>query len=98
MLRMSEPKPIPPPVGIAKTPRFKHPQHDFTHRPVAGCTSAAGRYDPAHGTHRSGCFPSPMIGLALKMLFGDTAKYLMLVAGLFFATFLIVQQARSSAG
>lgn len=34
-----------------------------------------------------------MIGLALKMLFGDTAKYLMLVAGLFFATFLIVQQA-----
>jgi putative ABC transport system permease protein len=34
-----------------------------------------------------------MIGLALKMLFGDTAKYLMLVAGLFIATFLIVQQA-----
>lgn len=34
-----------------------------------------------------------MIGLALKMLFGDTAKYLMLVFGLFFATFLIVQQA-----
>lgn len=34
-----------------------------------------------------------MIGLALKMLFGDTAKYLMLVMGLFFATFLIVQQA-----
>jgi len=34
-----------------------------------------------------------MIGLALKMLFGDTAKYLMLVGGLFFATFLIVQQA-----
>lgn len=34
-----------------------------------------------------------MIGLALKMLFGDTAKYLMLLAGLFFATFLIVQQA-----
>jgi len=34
-----------------------------------------------------------MIGLALKMLFGDTAKYLMLVAGLFLATFLIVQQA-----
>jgi putative ABC transport system permease protein len=27
------------------------------------------------------------------MLFGDSAKYLMLVAGLFFATFLIVQQA-----
>lgn len=27
------------------------------------------------------------------MLFGDTAKYVMLVAGLFFATFLIVQQA-----
>jgi putative ABC transport system permease protein len=40
------------------------------------------------------CFSRPrMIGLALKMLFGDTAKYLMLVAGLFFATFLIVQQA-----
>ena len=39
-------------------------------------------------------FPqSRMLGLALKMLFGDTAKYLMLVAGLFFATFLIVQQA-----
>jgi putative ABC transport system permease protein len=34
-----------------------------------------------------------MIRLALKMLFGDTAKYLMLVVGLFFATFLIVQQA-----
>ncbi len=34
-----------------------------------------------------------MFGLALKMLFGDTAKYLMLVVGLFFATFLIVQQA-----
>ena len=34
-----------------------------------------------------------MTSLALKMLFGDTAKYLMLVAGLFFATFLIVQQA-----
>lgn len=34
-----------------------------------------------------------MIRLALKMLFGDTAKYLMLVAGLFLATFLIVQQA-----
>lgn len=34
-----------------------------------------------------------MIGLALKMLFGDSAKYLMLVAGLFFATFLIIQQA-----
>ena len=29
-----------------------------------------------------------MIGLALKMLFGDTAKYLMLVAGLFFAALL----------
>ena len=27
------------------------------------------------------------------MLFGDTAKYLMLIAGLFFSTFLIVQQA-----
>jgi putative ABC transport system permease protein len=34
-----------------------------------------------------------MIGLALKMLFGESAKYLMLIAGLFFATFLIVQQA-----
>ncbi len=34
-----------------------------------------------------------MTGLALKMLFGDTAKYVMLIAGLFFATFLIVQQA-----
>ena len=33
-----------------------------------------------------------MIGLALKMLFGDTAKYLMLVFGIFFATFLILQQ------
>ncbi len=34
-----------------------------------------------------------MIRMALKMLFGDTAKYLMLVMGLFFATFLIAQQA-----
>jgi putative ABC transport system permease protein len=34
-----------------------------------------------------------MTALALKMLFGDTAKYLMLVAGLFFATFLMVEQA-----
>lgn len=34
-----------------------------------------------------------MLRLALKMLFGDTAKYLMLVVGLFFATFLIAQQA-----
>jgi putative ABC transport system permease protein len=33
-----------------------------------------------------------MIGLALKMLFGDTAKYLMLIFGIFFATFLILQQ------
>jgi putative ABC transport system permease protein len=33
-----------------------------------------------------------MLGLALKMLFGDTAKYLMLVAGLFVATFLMAQQ------
>ena len=39
-----------------------------------------------------------MIGLALKMLFGDTAKYLMLVAGLFLATFLIVQQASVFSG
>lgn len=33
-----------------------------------------------------------MFRLALKMLFGDTAKYLMLLAGLVFATFLMVQQ------
>jgi putative ABC transport system permease protein len=33
-----------------------------------------------------------MIRLALRMLFGDTAKYLMLVVGLFFATFLMAQQ------
>lgn len=33
-----------------------------------------------------------MIRLALKMLFGDTAKYLMLVAGLMVATFLMAQQ------
>ena len=33
-----------------------------------------------------------MLRLALKMLFGDTAKYLMLVAGLVFATFLMAQQ------
>ena len=33
-----------------------------------------------------------MIALALKMLFGESAKYLMLVAGLFFSSFLIVQQ------
>jgi putative ABC transport system permease protein len=33
-----------------------------------------------------------MTRLALKMLFGDTAKYLMLVAGLFVATFLMAQQ------
>jgi putative ABC transport system permease protein len=33
-----------------------------------------------------------MIRLALKMLFGDTAKYLMLVAGLTVATFLMAQQ------
>lgn len=39
-----------------------------------------------------------MTGLALKMLFGDTAKYLMLVAGLFLATFLIVQQASVFSG
>ncbi len=46
------------------------------------------------------CSPSPacyapairMTSLALKMLFGDTAKYLMLVAGLFFPTFLMIQQ------
>lgn len=34
-----------------------------------------------------------MFGLAIKMLFGDTAKYVMLLAGLVFATFLMVQQA-----
>jgi putative ABC transport system permease protein len=34
-----------------------------------------------------------MLRLALKMLFGDTAKYLMLIVGIFFATFLIAQQA-----
>lgn len=34
-----------------------------------------------------------MISLALKMLFGDSGKYLMLVAGLVFATFLMAQQA-----
>jgi len=33
-----------------------------------------------------------MLRLALKMLFGDTAKYLMLVAGLAVATFLMAQQ------
>ncbi len=33
-----------------------------------------------------------MLRLALKMLFGDTAKYLMLVAGLMVATFLMTQQ------
>ncbi|MEZ0388156.1 MAG: ABC transporter permease [Verrucomicrobium sp.] len=33
-----------------------------------------------------------MLGLALKMLFGDVAKYLMLVVGIVFATFLIAQQ------
>ena len=41
---------------------------------------------------------SKLTGLALKMLFGDTAKYLMLVAGLFLATFLIVQQASVFSG
>lgn len=34
-----------------------------------------------------------MYRLALKMLFGDTGKYLMLLAGLVMATFLIAQQA-----
>ncbi len=34
-----------------------------------------------------------MFRLAIQMLFGDIAKYVMLVVGLFFATFLIVQQA-----
>lgn len=33
-----------------------------------------------------------MYRLAIKMLFGDTAKYLMLVVGIIFATFLITQQ------
>ncbi len=37
--------------------------------------------------------PDSMFRLAIKMLFGDTAKYLMLLAGLVFATFLMVQQA-----
>jgi len=37
-------------------------------------------------------FYTPMLRLALKMLFGDTGKYLMLVAGLVFATFLMAQQ------
>ncbi|MFM7182672.1 MAG: ABC transporter permease [Verrucomicrobiales bacterium] len=34
-----------------------------------------------------------MFRLAIRMLFGDTAKYLMLLAGIVFATFLMVQQA-----
>lgn len=34
-----------------------------------------------------------MLRLAIQMLFGDIAKYVMLVVGLFFSTFLIVQQA-----
>lgn len=34
-----------------------------------------------------------MFRLGIKMLFGDTAKYIMLLAGLVFATFLMVQQA-----
>ena len=38
-------------------------------------------------------FDPSMLRLALKMLFGDTGKYLMLVAGLVFATFLMAQQA-----
>lgn len=33
-----------------------------------------------------------MIHLAIKMLFGDSAKYLMLVFGIMFATFLMIQQ------
>jgi putative ABC transport system permease protein len=41
--------------------------------------------------HRSR--PLPMLRLALRMLFGDTAKYLMLIVGIFFATFLMAQQA-----
>ena len=55
-----------------------------------GCAVTTPCYDRRTGSKSS---PPRMIGLALKMLFGDTAKYLMLVAGLFFATFLIVQQA-----
>lgn len=47
----------------------------------------------ADSTELSSISLTRMIRLALKMLFGDNAKYLMLVAGLFFATFLIVQQA-----
>jgi putative ABC transport system permease protein len=34
-----------------------------------------------------------MIRLGLKMLFGDMAKYMMLIIGVIFATFLMVQQA-----
>jgi len=37
-------------------------------------------------------FRPHMLRLALKMLFGDTAKYIMLVAGLTVATFLMAQQ------
>lgn len=33
-----------------------------------------------------------MLQLAIKMLFGDSAKYLMLVFGIMFATFLMIQQ------
>jgi putative ABC transport system permease protein len=55
---------------------------------LAGCGGAFRRY-----AGRESAPNDRMTGLALKMLFGDTAKYLMLVAGLFFATFLIVQQA-----
>ncbi len=33
-----------------------------------------------------------MLRLALKMLFGDTGKFIMLVAGIIFATFLMAQQ------
>lgn len=57
----------------------------------------ADRRAPATVSARGRCATAPvyprMIGLALKMLFGESAKYLMLIAGLFFATFLIVQQA-----
>jgi putative ABC transport system permease protein len=37
--------------------------------------------------------PSAMLDLALKMLLGDRAKYIMLISGLTFATLLMTQQA-----
>src|SRR5215510_162991 len=38
-------------------------------------------------------FPSPMIDLALKMLLGDRAKYVMLICGITFASLLMTEQA-----